>query len=325
MMRELKYNEAINEALKQALAKDDRIFLMGEDIGKYRGVFGVSAGLIDEFGEDRVMDIPISETSFGGIAAGAAMTGLKPIIEIMFMDFMTIASDGIFNQSAMLHYISGGQINIPVIFRTTCSAGGGSGCHHGQSLAAWAMHWPGLKIAVPSTPYDAKGLLNAAIEDENPILFVEDRSLYGTTGSVPEEYYTIPFGKAEIRREGDDITIVAIHRMVARSLSIAEELAGNGISIEVIDPRTLFPMDKSAIVNSIKKTGRLIIVEEGRKTNGIGSEISAVIAEEAIDYLQTPIVRVAAPMTPVPASPPLEGFYVPNEDNIRDAVNTLIA
>jgi len=324
-MRELKYSEAINEALKQALAKDDRIFLMGEDIGKYRGVFGVTAGLIDEFGEDRVMDIPISETSFGGIAAGAAMTGLKPIVEIMFMDFICIASDGIFNQAAMLRYISGGQINIPVIFRTTCAAGGGSGCHHGQSLAAWAMHWPGLKIVVPSTPYDAKGLLNTAIEDENPILFIEDRSLYGTTGVVPEEYYTIPFGKAETRREGDDITIVAVHRMIARSLSIAEEFAGKGISIEVIDPRTLFPIDKLAIINSIKKTGRLMVVEEGRKTNGVGSEIAAVISEEAIDYLETPIIRVAAPMTPVPSSPPLEGFYIPNEDNIRDAVNTLIA
>ena len=323
-MRELSYRDAIGEALRQALRQDPTVFLMGEDIGAYGGVFGVTKGLLEEFGPERVMDTPISETSFGGIATGAAILGLRPVVEIMFSDFLLIAADGIFNQAAKQYYMSGGAVRVPVVFRTCAGAGGGAGAQHSQSLHALGLSFPGLKIAVPSCPYDAKGLLAAAIEDDDPVLFVENRLLYPIKADVPEEPYTIPFGKAAVVREGQDVTIVATFGMVARALALAEELAGQGISLEVIDPRTLCPLDKKAILDSVAKTGRLVTVDEGCKCAGVGSEIAAIVAEEAIEYLQAPIVRVAAPMISVPAGKNLDGVYVPDQQAIRAAVQRVM-
>lgn len=323
-MRELTYAQAINETLRQALARDPRVFLMGEDIGVYGGVWQVTVGLQAEFGEDRVIDTPISETAIVGAGVGAAVTGMRPIVEIMMIDFIGVAMDEIYNEAAKLHYMSGGGLKVPLVIRTACGVGKGGAAQHAQSLYALFMHAPGLKIAIPSTPYDAKGLLNTAIEDENPVIFAEHKRLYRTKGEVPEEYYKIPFGEAAVRREGQDITIVATLTMVAKALTVAEELAGEGISIEVIDPRTLCPLDKETIIDSVRKTGKLITVDEGCKTNGIGSEIAAIIAEEAVDYIQAPIIRVAAPMTPVPYSTPLEEFYIRDEGNIKEAISRIL-
>ncbi|MDB4444508.1 alpha-ketoacid dehydrogenase subunit beta [bacterium] len=323
-MKEITFGQAINEALREALVRDPSVFLMGEDIGPYGGSFGVTTGLFAEFGADSIIDTPISETVFVGIACGAAITGMRPIVEIMFIDWITLAWDGLFNHASKVFYMSGGQAKCPVVIRTTSGAGGGAGAHHSQSLHAWAMHAPGLKVAIPSTPYDAKGLLSTAIEDNNAVLFIEDRELYGTKGEIPEGYYTIPFGEATVRKEGTDITVVATARMVAKALSVAEELEGEGTSIEVIDPRTLYPLDKETIIDSVKKTGRLITFDEGCKNNGMGSEIAAIIAEEAIDYLQAPIIRVAAPMVPVPSSKALESFYIPDEGNLKEAITRIL-
>jgi len=323
-MRELTFGRAINEALRQAMVRDPSVFLIGEDIGLYEGSFGVTAGLIKEFGEDRVIDTPLMEVALPGVGAGAAITGMRPVIEFMFMDWITLGFDGIFNQVAKLFFMSGGQTNVPMVIRTTIGAGRGAGAHHAQSLHALFMHAPGIKIVVPSTPYDAKGLLNTALEEENPVLYLEHRGLYPTKGDVPEEYYKVPFGQAAVRREGSDVTIVATFTMVHKALAVAEELASEKISIEVIDPRTLCPLDKETIVSSLEKTGRLITVDEGCKTNGVGSEIAAVVAEESIDCLLAPIIRVAAPMTPVPYSAVLEKSYIPDEGNIKDAVSKVL-
>ena len=304
-MRELTYAQAINEALMQNLEKDERVFLMGEDIGKYGGIFQVTAGLLDKFGPNRIIDTPISESGFVGAAIGAAMTGMRPVVEIMFIDFTTCAMDMIVNQMAKIHYMFGGRGKVPMVLRTNIGAGRGAAAQHSQSFHAFFLHIPGLIVVTPSTPYDAKGLMNTAILDENPVLFIEHKKLYATKGDVPEENYTIPFGKADIKREGKDMTIVATLAMVGRSLSVAEEFAKDGIEIEIVDPRTLRPMDKKSILESVKKTGRLIVADEGPVTCGVTSEISAMIAEEAIQYLQAPILRVGSPDTPVPFSPPL--------------------
>jgi acetoin:2,6-dichlorophenolindophenol oxidoreductase subunit beta len=323
-MRELSYREAIIESLRQSLEKDDRIFLLGEDIGPQGGPFGIQTGLWKQFGDNRVIDMPISEVVMPGIGAGAAMLGMRPIVDLVNIDFAMLSVDGIVNTVAKARYMSGGNFSVPLVILVVSGAGRGAAAQHSQSLHAMFMHIPGLKIAVPSTAYDAKGLLNTAIRDDNPVLYIQHRMLYETKSEVPEDSYTIPFGKAEIRRKGDDITIVATQRMVDRSLSVAEEFAVEDVSIEVIDPRTLFPLDKLTIIDSVKKTGRLITVDEGCKTNNAGSEIAAIIAEEAIDYLEAPIIRVAAPMTPVPYGKLLEELYVPNEDRIRDAVVRVI-
>jgi len=323
-MRELTLAQAINETLRQALARDPRVFLMGEDIGYYGGIFQCTAGLLAEFGESRVIDTPISESGFIGAGVGAALNGMRPIVELMHMDFITVGMDQIVNQAAKLFYMSGGKTKVPLVIRMTLGAGRGAAAQHSQSLQALFMHIPGLKVVIPSTPHDAKGLLNTAIEDENPVMFIEDKMMYNTKGEVPEEYYTIPFGEAAIRREGRDITIVATFRMVNKALTVAEELAKEGTGIEVIDPRTLCPLDKGTIIDSVKKTGKLITMDEGCKTNGMGSEIAAIIAEEAIDYVQAPIIRVAAPMVPVPYSPVLEKFYVPDEENLKAAINKVL-
>ena len=322
-MRELTYAQAINEALIQNLERDERVFLMGEDIGKYGGIFQVTAGLLDKFGPARVIDTPISEAGFVGAAIGAAMTGMRPVVEIMFIDFTTCAMDMIVNQMAKIHYMFGGRGKVPMVLRTNIGAGRGAAAQHSQSFHAFFIHIPGLIVVTPSSPYDAKGLMNTAILDDNPIMFIEHKKLYATKGPVPEEYYTIPFGKADIRREGKNITIVATHAMVNRSLIVAEEFSKDGIEIEIVDPRTLRPLDKGAILESVKKTKRLIVADEGPVTCGVSSEISAMIAEEAIEYLQAPILRVGSPDTPVPFSPPLEKIYIPDEEDLREAVSKM--
>jgi pyruvate dehydrogenase E1 component beta subunit len=324
-MRELTYAQAINEALMQNLERDERVFLMGEDIGKYGGIFQATAGLLDRFGSGRVIDTPISESGFVGAAIGAALTGMRPVVEIMFIDFTTVAMDMIVNQMAKIHYMFGGRGKIPLVLRTNIGAGRGAAAQHSQSFHAFFVHIPGLKVITPSTPYDAKGLMNTAIQDENPVLFIEHKKLYAIKGEVPEEYYTLPFGKAELKKEGKDITIVATHAMVSRSLSVAEEFAKEEIDIEVVDPRTLRPLDKDSILRSVKKTGRLIVADEGPVTCGISAEISATVAEEAVEYLQAPILRVGSPDTPVPFSPPLEKIYIPDEEDVREAVQRMKA
>jgi pyruvate/2-oxoglutarate/acetoin dehydrogenase E1 component len=319
-MRELTYAQAINEALSYNLKTDERVFLMGEDIGKYGGIFQVTAGLLDKFGPERIIDTPISESAFVGAAVGAAMTGMRPVVEIMFIDFTTCAMDMIVNQMAKIHYMFGGRGRVPMVLRTNIGAGRGAAAQHSQSFHTFFLHIPGLIVVTPSTPYDAKGLMNTAILDENPVIYVEHKKLYANKGDVPEDHYTLPFGKADIKREGRDITIVATLAMVGRALSVAEEFAKDGIEIEVVDPRTLRPLDKKGILESVKKTGRLIVADEGHVTCGVASEISAGIAEEAIQYLQSPILRVGSPDTPVPFSPPLEKAFIPDEDDIREAV-----
>ncbi len=324
-MREIIFREAIDESLRQNLEMDERVFVMGEDVGLFGGMFQVTAGLARDFGLERVMDTPISESAIVGGGIGSAINGMRPVVEIMNNDFLFVCMDQVANQAAKMHYMFGGQVSIPLVIRTSSGGGRGAAAHHSQSLHALFMHIPGLKIAVPSTPFDAKGLLNTAIKDDNPVLFFEDKMLYNTKGPVPEEYYTIPFGQAEIRRQGKDLTIVATFRMVQKALNVAGDLQKEGIDIEVIDPRTLCPLDKETIIESTKRTGRLITVDEGNKSNGFGSEISAIISEEAIEYLQAPIIRVAAPMTPVPYGPTLEKFYIPDEGNIKDAVERVMA
>lgn len=322
-MREITYAQAINEALLYNLEKDERVFLMGEDIGKYGGIFQVTAGLLDRFGPERIIDTPISESGFVGAAIGAAMTGMRPVVEIMFIDFTTVAMDMIINQMAKIHYMFGGRGKVPMVLRTDIGAGRGAAAQHSQSFHAIFMHIPGLIVVAPSTPSDAKGLMNTAIQDENPVIFVEHKKLYATKGPVPEEYYTVPFGKADIKRPGKDMTIVATHAMVGRSMSVAEEFAKEGIEIEIIDPRTLKPLDHESILESVSKTGRLIVADEGQVTCGVTSEISAIVAEEAIEYLEAPIIRVGSPDTPVPFSPPLEKIYIPDEEDVREAVNKM--
>ncbi len=324
-MREITYAQAINEALRENMRRNSRIILMGEDIGRYGGIFQVTAGLLDEFGPERVIDTPISESGFVGTCVGAAMTGLHPVAEVMFIDFTTCAMDMIVNQMAKMHYMSGGRGKVPFVLRTNIGAGRGAAAQHSQSFHSFFMHIPGLKVATPATPYDAKGLMNTALADENPVMFIEHKKLFITKGHVPKESYAIPFGKADVKRQGSDITIVATHALVQKSLNVAEEMSREGVDIEVLDPRTITPLDKEAILNSVKKTGKLITADEGCVTGGFGSEVAAIVAQEAFDYLEAPIIRVGSPDTPVPFSPPLEQFYIPDEGNIKEAVNRILA
>ena len=324
-MRELSYVEALNEALREEMKRDERVFLIGEDIGPYwDGAFKVTKGLAKEFGTERVRDTPISESCIVGAAVGAAMTGMRPVAEIMFGDLLTLAMDQIANQAAKIHYMFGGQLKVPVVIRSPFGAGKSIAAHHSQSLEAWFMHTPGLKVAVPSTAYDAKGLLKTAIRDEDPIMFFEHKICYTTKSLIPEEEYLIPFGEADVKREGDDVTIFATFWMVHQALKAAEQLSRKGIEVEVIDPRTLVPLDKVALVESVKKTGRLLIVEEDCKTCGIGAEIAAIAAEEAFDYLESPIKRIAEPDTPIPFSPVLENFVIPDDKAIVKGVEDLL-
>ncbi|OEU84885.1 MAG: hypothetical protein BA865_00170 [Desulfobacterales bacterium S5133MH4] len=324
-MREITYAQALNEALRECMNEDERVVLLGEDIGDYGGIFQVTAGLLDQFGPERVMDMPISEAGFVGGCVGAALTGMRPVVEIMFIDFTTVCMDMIINQMAKMHYMFGGRGKVPMVLRVNIGAGRGAAAQHSQSFHSLFMHIPGLYVVAPSTPYDAKGLLIEAIKNDNPVIFVEHKKLYAEKGPVPEESYTIPFGQAEIKRKGNDITMVATHAMVLRSLVAAEEAAKEGIDVEIVDPRTLTPLDKVTILDSVKKTGRLLVTDEGHKTCGVAAEISALVAEEAIFYLKAPVYRVCSPDTPVPFSPLLEQAYIPDEKDLMAAIKGLMA
>jgi pyruvate dehydrogenase E1 component beta subunit len=324
-MKEITYRDALREALREEMLRDEKVFLLGEDIGRFwGGAFGVTKGLAEEFGDERVRDTPISESAIIGVAIGAAITGLRPVAEIMFGDLTALAMDQIANQAAKLRYMFGGQVNVPLVIRTPFGAGVNIAGHHSQSLEAWFMHVPGLCVAVPSTPYDAKGLLKTAIRGNNPVVFCEHKLLYPVKGLIPEEEYTVPFGVADVKREGEDVTVVATLFMVHKALASAEQLGKEGISVEVVDPRTLLPLDKKTILDSVKKTGRVVVVSEDCKTAGVSAEIAAVIAEEALDYLDAPIKRIAEPDTPIPFSPPLEQYVIPDEKRIIKAVKEIV-
>ncbi|GMG97916.1 alpha-ketoacid dehydrogenase subunit beta [Tepidimicrobium xylanilyticum] len=321
-MKEMTYKDAINLAMREEMRRDENVFLMGEDVGIYGGAFGVSVGMIEEFGEERVRDTPISEAAITGAAAGAAVTGMRPIVEIMFMDFTTIAMDALVNQAAKMRYMFGGKAKVPMTLRCPGGSGTGAAAQHSQSLEAWFCHIPGLKVVVPGTPADAKGLLKAAIRDDNPVVFVEQKTLYKEKGMVPlDDDFIIPLGKGEIKKEGKDVTVVTYGRMLPRVLKVAEELENEGISVEVVDPRTLVPLDKELIINSVIKTGRVVLVNEACKTGGYIGEIAAMIAEsEAFDYLDAPIVRLAGLDIPIPYNPKLEAAAVPSEEQIRAGI-----
>jgi pyruvate dehydrogenase E1 component beta subunit len=306
------------------MRRDPKIFLAGEDVGQYGGIFAVTKGLVDEFGDKRIRDTPITESAIIGLAVGAAATGMHPIVELMFVDFIGVAMDQLFNQAAKMKYMFGGKAHLPLVVRATEGAGMGAAAQHSQCLEAWFMHIPGLKVVLPSTPYDAKGLLISAIRDGNPVVFLEDKKLYTIEGDVPEESYTIPFGVADIKRAGTDVTVVATMTMVHRALNAAAQLEKEGISVEVIDPRTLTPLDEGTIINSVKKTHRLVVVTEEVGHAGSSAEIAARVADKAFDYLDAGIKRVTAPFTPVPFSPKLEPYYMPDEEKIIAAIREVV-
>ncbi len=320
MERTITYMEALNEAMAEEMRRDPRVFVLGEDVRT--GVFGQTSGLVSEFGKDRVLNTPIAENAIAGVAIGAAMNGLRPILELMFADFIMLAMDQICNNLAQWRYITGNQYGLPVTIRTSVGAGFRSGYGHSQSVEPQLMQAPGLIIAEPSTPYDAKGLLKSAIRSDDPVVFFEHKKLLlgNVEGTVPKEDYTIPFGEAAIRKEGRDVTVVAIGAMVYEALNAARELADKGIDIEVIDLRTIVPLDKDTIFESLEKTGRLVTIEESRMRGGVGAEITALACSDYFSLLRAPVKRVAAPMVPIPGSPVLEDFYLPNKDSIIRAV-----
>ena len=321
-MKEIRYIRAITEALMEEMARDQSVFIIGEDVGIPGGSFSATRGLLEEFGERRVKDTPISESAIVGLASGAATQGLRPVVEIMFMDFLTVCMDQIANQLAKMKYMFGGQYQLPIVIRTPCGGGLNAGPQHSQCLESWFCHIPGLKVVMPATPYDVKGLLKAAIRDDDPILFVENKALYGSKGEVPEEEYVVPIGKADVKREGRHVTVVAVSRMVHQSLEAAETLLKEGIDIEVIDLRTVSPLDKETIFRSVEKTSKLVIAHEAVKAFGIGAEIAAMVCEEMIDCLDGPIIRVGAPYTPIPYN--LEGAYLPNSGDVTTAVRKVL-
>jgi acetoin:2,6-dichlorophenolindophenol oxidoreductase subunit beta len=331
---------ALRQALIEEMNRDENVVLLGEDIAVFGGAYRVTDGLMEMFGEERVCDTPISEIAIAGAAIGASMTGLRPVAEFQFNDFMACAMDQICNQAAKIRSMMGGQVKVPIVMRAPMGATGRA-AQHSQSLEAWFMHTPGLKVVMPSTPYDAKGLLKTAIRDDNPVVFLEHKMLYGGSSpggkaktavdklgdafkAAPEEEYTIPFGVAEIRRSGSDATIVATSLMVYKSLKAAEQLATEGIEVEVIDPRTLVPLDKETILQSVEKTGRLVIVTEDVRTCGFGAEIAAIAAEEWLFYLEAPIKRVSVPDTPIPFAPVMESHAIPDENNIIEAIRSVM-
>jgi len=331
--RKLTYRDAIREGLALEMARDPTVFIMGEDLsgglgGPYRdkggGVFRVTRGLLPEFGEDRVRDTPISESAFLGTGVGAALTGMRPVVEIMHIDFIGVCFDQIINQAAKNCYMFGGQAHVPMVIRTTIGAGCNAAAQHSQSFYSMLVHIPGLKVVLPATPFDAKGLMIAAIRDENPVVFVENKMLYGTEGHVPQEEYLVPLGKANVVREGKDVTVVALSRMLLIALEAASVLEEKGISLEVIDPRSLSPLDKETVIDSVSKTGRLMIVDEDTPQCSIASEIAAIVSEQCFDELDGPIRRVNAPHTPVPFSPALEKYFVPDVDRVIRTVKEMI-
>ncbi|MDQ0331608.1 pyruvate dehydrogenase E1 component beta subunit [Mesorhizobium sp. YL-MeA3-2017] len=323
-VRELSYAQAIQEAMAIAMEQDERVFLMGEDIGVYGGAFQVTGDLVERFGTDRVMDTPISELGGAGVAVGAALTGLRPIFEFQFSDFATLAMEQIVNQAAKMRFMLGGEVSVPVVMRFPAGSGTGAAAQHSQSLEAWLGHVPGLKVIQPATPHDVKGMLLAAVADPDPVMIFEHKLLYKMKGPVPEGHYTVPIGKADVRRKGRDLTIVATSIMVHKALEAAAALEAEGIDIEVIDLRTVRPMDKQTIIDSVKKTSRLLCVYEAVKTLGIGAEISAAVAEsDAFDYLDAPIVRLGGAEVPIPYNPELEKATVPQVPDIIAAARDL--
>jgi pyruvate/2-oxoglutarate/acetoin dehydrogenase E1 component len=321
-MTKMTYAEAIRDGIRMEMKRDGDVYLCGEDVGKFGGCFGVTAGLVDEF-PGRVLDTPISETAIIGSAVGAAAVGLRPVAEIMFIDFTGVCMDELFNQAVKMRYMFGGKAKVPLVLKTICGGGVAAAAQHSQCMEAWFTHIPGLKTVMPATPADAKGLMAAAIRDDNPVIYIEHKQLLGLSGDVPEGEYLVPLGKADIKRPGSDVTIVAWSWMVHRALAAAEALAKDGINAEVIDLRTLVPLDKDTILGSIAKTHKLVIVHEAVKTGGFGGEIAALVAEEGFDLLDAPIKRITAPDTPVPFSPILEKTFLPDEGKIIQAVKDM--
>jgi pyruvate dehydrogenase E1 component beta subunit len=321
--REVTFAQAIREALAEEMRRDPRVCIFGEDVAEAGTPFKVLSGLVEEFGRERVLDTPISEAGFTGMGVGAAMTGLRPVVDIMFGDFLTLTMDQMVNQAAKVHYMSGGTWKVPMVLRTTLGATRRSAAQHSQSLHAWLSHVPGLKVVMPSTPYDAKGLLKTAIRDDNPVIFFEDKMMYKQKGSVPADEYTIPFGVADVKRAGEDVTLVATSSMVQVALGAAKLLEKTGISAEVIDPRTTWPLDEKALVESAKKTSRAIVLDEGYGRYGVTGEIASVIAEGAFFNLEAPVKRMGAMHVPIPFSPPLEDVTVPTEQAVFEAARTL--
>ena len=323
-MRELTYREALREALREEMKRDPEVFLIGEEIAEYGGSYKVTQGLLEEFGHDRIRNTPLAEASIAGAALGAALVGMRPVAEIMYIDFSFIAANQIINQIAKLRYMTGGMVKVPLVIRTQGGGGVAAGPHHSQSLEAIYAHIPGLLVVMPSNAYDAKGLLKSSIREDNPVIFIEHKKLYGEACEVPEEEYLVPLGKGEIKRQGKDITVVAYSRCVVHALTVAEELKKDGIELEVVDPRTLKPLDEDVILSSVKKTGKVMVVYEACRTGGFGAEIAAIVAEKAFDYLDAPIKRVAALDSPIPFNPKMEDYILPNEDNIRAAALELM-
>ncbi|MBI2877847.1 MAG: alpha-ketoacid dehydrogenase subunit beta [Candidatus Tectomicrobia bacterium] len=323
-MKNISFRDALREAMREEMLRDESVFVAGEDVEIMGGAFGVTKGLVEQFGKKRVRNTPISEVAIIGCAVGAAATGLRPVVEIMIMDFITVCMDQIVNQAAKMRYMFGGKIRLPLVIRTASGAGFASAAQHSQSLEAWFTHVPGIKVVMPATPYDAKGLLKSAIRDDNPVLFIEPKGLYRFRQEVTEEDYTLPLGKAEVKREGRDVTVVTYGQMVHTALAAAQRLESERIGLEVIDLRSLSPLDKGAILSSVEKTGRLIVLHEACKTGGFGAEVAALVAEEGFDLLDAPIRRVAAPDIPVPYTTPLERFYIPDEKDLIAAVREIV-
>jgi len=323
--RMLSMAEAINEALREEMRRDERVVLLGEDVGVLGGIYRVTKGLLEEFGPERVIDTPISEEGFVGAAIGLAIMGFRPVVEIMYADFLANCMNQVVNFAAKMRYMSGGQLKVPLVIRTMMAHGRGHGGDHSQVPIPWFLNVPGLKLVAPSTPYDAKGLLKSAIRDDSPVIYFEPYVLYRARGPVPEGEYTIPLGRADVKRRGDDATVVAISAMVPRALEAADRLAEEGISVEVVDPRTIVPLDEETIIKSVMKTNRLLVVEYSHKRGGVGAEIAALVVEKAFDYLDAPVMRLASPDVPIPVSPALGKLTIPTVEDIIRAIRSLVA
>ncbi len=323
-MRELKFSQALNEALHQEMERDEDVFVLGQDVGKMGGDFGVTKGLWKKYGDRRVIDTPLSEAAMVGLSNGAAFTGLRPVVEIMFADFITECFDQIVNNSAKAHYMFAGQLTAPMVLRTASGGGFRAAYHHSQNPEAWLMNIPGITVVAPSTPYEAKGLLTASIRSENPIIFFEHKMLYSTSGEVPEEPYTLKLGKAEVKKEGKDVTVIASMKMCEYAMRAAEELAEEGISVEVIDPRTLVPFDRETIFDSVAKTNRVVVAYEAPKTGGYGAEITGMLNDEMFEFLKAPVKRVASLDSPVAFSPKLEDHIIPEYSQVLEGIKEVI-
>ncbi len=323
-MAELSYREAVRDALVQSMRRDEDVFVMGEDIAEMGGSMGVTVGMVEEFGPERVRNTPISEMALAGAAVGAAMQGMRPVAEIMYEDFLTLATEQIVNQAAKHRYMSGGQLSVPVVFRTQGGAGWSPGAQHAQQLESWFVHIPGLKVVFASTPTDVRGLLWSAIYDDNPVVFFEHRTLYGLKEDVPEEIEPIPIGKARVHREGEDVTVVATGRLVHEALAAAKQAEESGVSVEVVDPRTLQPLDEKTLVDSVKKTNRCVVAHEAVVRGGFGAEVAAVLQYQAFDWLDAPIERVGAKFTPLPFAPVMEEWVVPHANDVLEAIHKTV-